>query len=108
MAEMSQSPSWPAMSIAEAHRRLTAPGSMFEMEEAVIRGVPTRVWKNLPPTLRELLLFSRGMWGKREFVVYEDDRATYEMFYRAAVAIAHELKNRGVEKGDRVALIMRN
>jgi long-chain acyl-CoA synthetase len=101
-------PSWPAMSIAEAHRRLTAPGSMFEMEEVVIRGVPTRTWKNLPPTLRELLLFSRGMWGKREFVVYEEERVTYEMFYRAAIAIAHELKKQGVEKGDRVALIMRN
>ncbi len=45
-------PAWPAMSIAQAHALLTAPGSPFEMEEVIIRGVPTRVWKNAPPTLR--------------------------------------------------------
>ncbi len=37
---------WPAMSIAEAHALLTAPGQPFEMEEMVIRGVNMRVWKN--------------------------------------------------------------
>ncbi len=37
---------WPAMSIAEANRIITAPGMPCEMEELVIRGVPTRVWKN--------------------------------------------------------------
>ena len=40
---------WPAMSIAEAHKIITAPGMPCEMEEIVIRGVPTRVWKNAPP-----------------------------------------------------------
>jgi len=96
------------MSVAEAHKRLTAMGSMFEMEEATIRGVRMRVWKNLPPSLRELLVFARAMWGKREFVVYENDRATYETWYRASIAIARELEKHGVKKGDRVAIIMRN
>jgi len=96
------------MSVAEAHKRLTAKGSMFEMEEADIRGVRMRVWKNLPPSLRELLVFARAMWGKREFVVYENDRATYETWYRASIAIARELEKQGVKKGDRVAIIMRN
>ena len=44
--------SWPAMSIAQAHALLTAPGAPFEMETLVIRGVETRVWKNAPPSLR--------------------------------------------------------
>ena len=43
---------WPAMSIAQAHAMLTAPGMPFEMETLTIRGVPTRVWKNAPPSLR--------------------------------------------------------
>ncbi len=98
---------WPAMSIAEAHRILTAPGARFEMEEVVVRGVPTRVWKTVPPTLRDLFLIARGH-GAREFVVYEDDRANYDAFARAALALAAELQAEGVEKGDRVALIMRN
>ena len=101
-------PGWPAMSIQQAHALLTAPGTPLEMDEIVIRGIKTRVWKNLPPTLRELLAAARAAHGKKEFLVYEDDRATYESWYRAAVAIANELLKQGVKKGDRVAIIMRN
>ena len=98
---------WPAMSLAEAHARLTAPGQRFEMEEVVIRGVPTRVWKNAPATLREVVAFSR-FYGSREFIIYENDRVTFEGFYRATITLAHALQKIGVKKADRVALIMRN
>jgi long-chain acyl-CoA synthetase len=95
------------MSIAQAHALLTQPGSPLEMEEVVIRGVKTRVWKNAPPTIRHLLEIGRAH-GNKEFLVYENDRATFETFTRAALAIADELTKQGVKKGDRVALIMRN
>ena len=95
------------MSIAEAHARLTAPGQRFEMEELVIRGVRQRTWKNAPPTLRDIFLNGRA-FGAREFLVYEDDRATYEAFSRAAIALARQLQADGIRKGDRVAVIMRN
>ena len=95
------------MSIAEAHRILTAPGARFEMGEEVIRGVNTRVWKNAPPTLRDLFLLGCAH-GQKEFVVYEGDRATYDGWARATLALAAELQARGVKKGDRVALVMRN
>ncbi len=98
---------WPVMSIAEAHAKLTGPGSPFEIEETVIRGVPTRVWKNAPPTLRDVFLNGRR-FAEREFLVYEDDRATYDSFARATVTLAHRLQADGVRKGDRVAVIMRN
>ena len=98
---------WPAMSIAQAHQMLTAPGSPLEMDEAVIRGVPTRIWKNAPPTLRDLLLVGRTH-GDKIFLVYENDRASFEAFTRASLAIAEELTKQGVKKGDRVAIIMRN
>jgi long-chain acyl-CoA synthetase len=98
---------WPVMSIAEAHARLTAPGAPFEIEEKVIRGIPTRTWKNAPPTLRDVFL--NGMRFKdREFLVYEDDRATFDSFGRATLTLAHRLLADGVKKGDRVAVIMRN
>ncbi len=48
-------------SIADVDAALTAPGQMFEMEEVVIRGVPTRTWKHAPGSLRVLLELSRGM-----------------------------------------------
>src|ERR1700743_3122726 len=101
-------PGWPAMSIAQAHAMLTAPGSPLEMDEIDIRGIKTRVWKNLPPTLRELLVAAGAGFGKRDFLVYENERATYESFYRAAVAVGNELLKQGVKKGDRVAIVMRN
>jgi long-chain acyl-CoA synthetase len=94
------------MSIAEAHRELTKPGARFEIEEKVIRGVPTRVWKHAPPTLRDVFLNARKF--DREFLVYEDDRATFEAFARATITLAHRLQAEGVKKGDRVAVIMRN
>ena len=100
-------PAWPAMSVADVHARLTAPGERFEMEEKVIRGIKTRVWKNAPPTLRDMFLNGQT-FPEREFLVYENDRATYEAFGRATIKLAHQLQADGVQKGDRVAVIMRN
>lgn len=100
-------PAWPAMTIAEAHAFLTAPGVMFEMEEKEIRGQKVRVWKNAPPTIRDSFLIGRAH-GAKTFLVLDDDRATFEAFARAAITFAHELIAKGVKKGDRVAIIMRN
>ncbi len=100
-------PAWPVMSIAEAHAVLTAPGERFEIEEKSIRGIMTRTWKNAPPTLRDIFLNGRT-FPEREFLVYEDDRATYEAFACATITLARRLQADGVRKGDRVAVIMRN
>jgi long-chain acyl-CoA synthetase len=108
MSQPARNSKWPVMSIAQAHALLTQPGSPLEMAEVDIRGVKTRVWKNAPPTLREVLLAARTNYAEREFIVYENDRVTYDNFHRAAVAIAYELQGQGVQKGDRVAIIMRN
>ena len=98
---------WPAMSLDRARALLTAPGARFEMETIDIRGVPTRVWKNAPPSLRALFDFSRSH-GERIFTIYEDERVTYEANWRAAATLAAELVRMGVRPGDRVALAMRN
>ncbi len=101
-------PGWPAMSIAQANALLTAPGSPLEMETLTIRGIETRVWKNAPPSLRAEVEMARAFGPDRYFLVYEDERVSYEAFYRAVSAFMRELQSKGVEKGDRVALIMRN
>ena len=98
---------FPVISLAQANATLTRPGSLFEIQECDIRGVRTRVWKNAPPTLRELFLLSRAH-GSKTFLVCGDDRASYEAFARAALAIAEALQRAGVQKGDRVAIAMRN
>jgi acyl-CoA synthetase (AMP-forming)/AMP-acid ligase II len=98
---------WPAMSLPEIEALLCAPGARFEMETVPIRGVPTRVWKNAPPNLAALIQLGRSH-GDATFLVYEDERVSYEAWYRAVAALATHLAELGVVKGDRVALAMRN
>ena len=98
---------WPARSRAECKAILTAPGMRFEMEEVDIRGVRLRTWKNAPPNLRAIALLGQSH-GAREFVIYEDERMTYDAWFRAVARLAHEFQARGVKKDDRVALAMRN
>ncbi len=96
------------MSIEEVRATLTAPGQMFEITEEVIRGVPTRVWSNTPANLRDVLNLSR-LHGDKTFLVYEDERTTFEEHFRQAAAFArHLIEHHGVSKGDRVAIAMRN
>ena len=99
---------WPVMTRDQVKDALCAPGMPFEMETAEIEGVPTRVWKNALPNLAVLAAHANASFGDREFVVYEDERVTYAAWYRAVAALAHALQERGVKKGDRVALAMRN
>jgi long-chain acyl-CoA synthetase len=100
-------PSWPAVTLAQAEALLTAPGAKFEMATIDIRGVPTRVWKNAPPSLAWLAQAARAH-GERVFTIYEDERVTFEAQYRAVATLAGKLQDMGVAKGDRVALAMRN
>ncbi|WP_338743352.1 class I adenylate-forming enzyme family protein [Actinomadura luteofluorescens] len=95
-------------SIAEVRAAMTAPGQPFEMDETRIRGVRTRVWRNAPPTLRDVLEISR-LHGDKDFLVYGDDRLTFAEHHARAAAFARRLVDRyGIAKGDRVAIAMRN
>ncbi|HZB72337.1 MAG TPA: class I adenylate-forming enzyme family protein [Acidimicrobiales bacterium] len=96
------------MPIAEVHAMLTAPGSPFELDEAVVRGVPLRVWKAAPPSLRAVLESSRQR-GEELFLVYEDERVSYARHFAEVATLARRLvDDLGVQKGDRVAIAMRN
>ncbi len=101
-------PVWPAMSLSQAHALMTAPGEAFETADALVCGVPMRVWRNAPPTMREVFVAGRAAHGGKTFLVHENERATVEDFARASLALAEALAARGVVKGDRVAVAMRN
>ncbi|KQM56982.1 MULTISPECIES: class I adenylate-forming enzyme family protein [unclassified Sphingomonas] len=98
---------WPRMSMAAVQAALTAPGAPFEMGSATIGGIETRIWKNAPANLTQLIALSRTH-GDRLATIHEDQRVSYEAQYRAIATLATELRAMGVEKGDRVALAMRN
>lgn len=98
---------WPAMSLADAQALLCAPGQKFEFETVDINGISTRVWKHAMPNLAELAKLGRTH-GERLFLIYEDERVSYDAWFRATAKMAAHLQALGVRKGDRVALAMRN
>ena len=93
--------------LAAATAQLTAPGQIFEMDTAVVRGQTLRIWKHAPPTLRVVLDLSIGHADKA-FLVYEDERWTFGEHYRAVATMAARLVDAGLARGDRVAIAMRN
>jgi len=93
---------------AELVARLTAPGGMYELVDAVVGGVPMRVYSGGPATLRELVLASAA-FGDRDFLVYESERYTFAEHAGLVAALARcLLEEYGLRPGDRVAVSMRN
>jgi steroid-24-oyl-CoA synthetase len=94
-------------SFDEACALVCAPGTPFEIREEDVFGVPTRVFAGTPTNIREL--FAAAASRDDEFIVFEDERwtmpAVTELIGELGHALVHEL---GVEKGDRVAIAMRN
>ncbi|KAL1673407.1 hypothetical protein EV122DRAFT_294177 [Schizophyllum commune] len=98
-----------ANAFVTAEAILTAPGSMHETVECEIRGRRQKVYKHLWPSMRAFWLDSVRRYGKRTYIVLEDQRVTYEETHVQAVRLATALKRAyGVSKGDRVAIVSRN
>jgi long-chain acyl-CoA synthetase len=86
----------------------TAAGQRYETTRAVIDGIEQTVFVNVPPSLRELFDSCRAR-GDATFLVYEDERWSFERFMAEVDALAAALVARfGVEPRDRVAVAMRN
>ena len=84
--------------------QLTAAGAPFELAGDATSG---RFYANAPATLPDALGVAR-QHGEREFLVYEGERRTFNQLMAEADALATALQARGVKKGDRVAIAMRN
>ncbi|GAA6006302.1 hypothetical protein JCM10207_000595 [Rhodosporidiobolus poonsookiae] len=98
----------PTCSIDEAHAILSGPGQPFEMEDKVIKGRRVKAYKYLPASVRDLWVTSQAAFADKEYLVYEEERYTYRQANERVVHLASLLHARGVKKGDRVAVAMRN
>jgi long-chain acyl-CoA synthetase len=95
-----------ALTRDEARAQLTSPGAEFELENRELYGRQIRSFKNGPHTLRQL--FAESV-SDLDFFVYESERYTFKDTFEKASQIAHLLIDEyGVQKGDRVAISMRN
>ncbi len=104
---MSEKRADPVMSIDAANDLLTRPGGRFEIRKEMIRGREYRVFAAGPHTIRELFDHC-AIFADREYLIYEGERVTYDAFRHAALALALRLQAQGVQRGDRVAIVMRN
>ncbi|MGK2741393.1 class I adenylate-forming enzyme family protein [Tepidicaulis sp. LMO-SS28] len=86
---------------------LTGPGGEFEVVQTQVGGVPMRVYKHAPASLRDMFL-GTAAFGDQDFLIYEDRTLTFSEHFKQVAALAAHLKEKGIKKGDRVAIGMRN
>lgn len=91
----------------DAISRVTAPGEIFEVTTRTLGPVTQRVFANSPATLRDVFDGARAVTST--FVVYEEERWSFDEVMRAVDEFADALVTRfGVVRGDRVGVAMRN
>lgn len=91
-----------------ARDEILAPGTMFEMTETEVLGIPMRVFASAPPSMRFVWELAAGH-RDRLYIVFEDEHYTYAEVDARVRALAHHLRDvHGVGSGDRVAIAMRN
>ena len=82
---------------------MTAPDQMFAIIETEVRGNMMKTWANAPGSLRELWL-STDVHGEKDYLVYGDERWTYNQAHEQVARIANWLTSQGITQHDRVAI----
>jgi long-chain acyl-CoA synthetase len=80
---------------------------LFAIDVVDIRGVPTKVFRNAPPSLRSVWDLSAA-FAPNDYLVYGERRLTFGECHRDVRAVATWLRNEHVQQGDRVAIATRN
>ena len=81
-------------------------GSPFELQDAVIKGFPCKVFPRGPQTLRDVFL-KAASFADREFIIKDDTRLTFRQALRRGNNFARHLRQKyNLNKGSRVAFIM--
>jgi long-chain acyl-CoA synthetase len=88
--------------------QITAPGGQLAVSHATVRGADYPVFTSAPENMRDYLAFFFAANATKEFLVYRDERYTFADIHAQALKVAAVLQARGIAKGDRVAVAMRN
>ena len=92
----------------EVLANLTAEDQIYAFEDVThSSGITYREFKNIPKTLASFFEFGL-LFPEWEFIVFNDERYTYQDIHKKVSQTANALKNTGVKKGDRVAICMAN
>jgi len=90
-----------------AWTELTAPGQMFEVDTVEALGRTIKSFKLAPASLHDMWQLSAAH-GDSDYLVYKDERWTYNQAHAQVKSIAVWLSAQGVGQHDRVAIAMRN
>jgi len=93
--------------LREVWSDMTAKDAPFEISKVDVRGESINAFLNAPATVRDVWL-STQQFADRDYLVYQDERWSYAEAHRDVSAIAAWLRKQGIERGDRVAIAMRN
>ena len=80
-----------SMTFDEACAAVCAEGTLFQITEAEVGGLPTKVFAATPPNIRAL--FALAAARETEFIVYEDERWTMPDLLKLAGEIGDALVN---------------
>ncbi len=94
--------------VEQIRAQLTGAGAPFERTEVLVNGQSYLAYRHAFPDLPTLINAGRAH-GPREFMVFENDRWTFDRFFQAVDALAANLQHKlELKAGDRVAIAMRN
>jgi long-chain acyl-CoA synthetase len=87
---------------------LTAPGGPAALGEAERGGRAYPIIAAAPPALPQYFAHYCAQHGEAEFLVAGDERLSFAAVHAASLRVARALVARGVGKGDRIGIAMRN
>ena len=90
-----------------ARKEIEGPGSPFAVTTVEVRGQKLKTFAAAPPNMR-FVWESTAVHGDKKYIVYEDESYTYNEVHAQVRKLAQYLVERGVKRGDRVAISTRN
>jgi acyl-CoA synthetase (AMP-forming)/AMP-acid ligase II len=98
-----------AKSVVKEIYNITAPKGAFEVFNKVRNGVTYPAFLTLPNNLGDMFKKAADTHGQIDFLVYQDERYSFEALYQLALSFHEVLRDQyHIKRGDKVVIAMRN
>jgi long-chain acyl-CoA synthetase len=98
-----------AKSVVKEIYNITAPKGAFEVCTKIRNGVTYPTFLTLPNSLGEMFRNAADTHGDADFLVYQDERYSFEKLYQLGTSFREVLIHKyNIKRGDKVVIAMRN
>jgi acyl-CoA synthetase (AMP-forming)/AMP-acid ligase II len=98
-----------AKSVVKEIYNITIPKGAFEVFNKVRNGVTYPAFLTLPNNLGEMFKKAADTHGHADFLIYQNERYSFETLYQLAISFREVLRDQfNIKKGDKVVIAMRN